>query len=656
MRETRPDTPIRRWTTLGLLAAVGPVCYGAGLWGASLADGHAPGEVACFDPTVDHPFSPARVIAAAGMAMGASLLIIVVPWILGMLAVSRWKAKRATAGAWSLAVNSVALVLVCLVLRNTVGIGRTSFLIAWLVWTGALLLAVVGRSADPLGDVRSAMRRWGPGLAIGLAAAAAGIGLFHPEHFLQCFNGDGTEQYEVARSLRHHFLPYWEIEAAQRFGTYIANPTVICAYWSLPWQLLLGGGELATRLPCWIWWLGTFAVSLRIVLGERERGSWLPAIPLALALLLTSIWYTFYVGYYPYMTDPASPGVLDALFTLLLLLALGCLRHGDCAGWVAMMVLASLLFYAGPVLFLLTAAAAWLWRPVARRQLYRAALCGMLVLAGIVLGYLIVGWSEGSLPGWLSTLQEENVDKYFAPATPWRTNLRYLVYFLVGCGGIPVIGLLGGFRRNGTAGETAWERTVATVAAAYLLIILVSGHKNLHYLGPLLPLPLVLWLKSARDAVAPIRSNPARPLLAAASLAVCLWLCWPSARGVFTLNRQLGAVTTFQTDSYQQACAWVKMIYPLRDRGLISWRVGPHTWLGYSELDGQPTAWRPLVVTRGPRPSPEYRLLFASPQHVKLYCRDARWAEWLRAKRRLPGPERFPPLFRPLAAGGRGSP
>ncbi len=38
-----------------------------------------------------------------------------------------------------------------------------------------------------------------------------------------------------------------------------------------------------------------------------------------MALLLTSQWYTFYVGYYPYMADPANPGVPDALFTLLLL-------------------------------------------------------------------------------------------------------------------------------------------------------------------------------------------------------------------------------------------------------------------------------------------------------------------------------------------------
>ncbi|HUT13355.1 MAG TPA: hypothetical protein VMY42_22900 [Thermoguttaceae bacterium] len=641
--------------TLGLLAATGPVCYGLGLWAASAADGHALGEAACFDPTVEHHFAPARVIAAVAMAVGASLLVVVVPWILGMLAISRWETKRATAGAWSLAVNSATLVLVCLVLRNTVGIGRASFLIGWLAWTVALLL-VAGKTADPLGDVRSALRRWGPGLAIGLAAVAAGVGLFHREHFVQCFNGDGTEQFEVTRSLRQHFLPYWEIEATERFGTYMANPTVICSYWSLPWQLLLGGGELATRLPCWIWWLGIFAVSLRMVQGDRERGSWLPAVPLALGLLMTSVWYTFYVGYYPYMADPASPGVLDALFTLLLLLALDCLRHGDCAGWVVMMLLASLLFYAGPVVFLLTAAAAWLWRPVARGQLYRATLCGTLALGAIVLGYLVVGWSEGSLPGWWSTLQRENVEKYFAPATPWRTNLRYAVLFLVGCGGIPVLGLLRGFWRNGTRDETAWERTVATVAVAYLLIVLGSGHKNLHYLGPLLPLPLVLWLKSARGAAAAIGPKGVGPLLATASLAACLFLCRPNERPMFTLNRELGTATTFQTDSYEEACAWAKMIYPMYDRGLISWQVGHHTWLGYSQLAAQAAEKRPLVIAQGPPPSAEYQVLFESTGGARLYCRDLRWAHWLKAERRLPGPERFPPLFRPIAPAGQEPP
>ena len=45
--------------------------------------------------------------------------------------------------------------------------------------------------------------------------------------------------------------------------------------------------------------------------------------------VLICLWYTFYTGYYPYMTDLASPGVPDAMLTLLVLLALDCFRLGD---------------------------------------------------------------------------------------------------------------------------------------------------------------------------------------------------------------------------------------------------------------------------------------------------------------------------------------
>ena len=48
---------------------------------------------------------------------------------------------------------------------------------------------------------------------------------------------------------------------------------------------------------------------------------------------------------------------------------------------------------------------------------------------------------------------------------------------------------------------------------------------------------------------------------------MCIALGWPASRGRFTLNEQLGAVTTFQTDSYEEAVEMAKMIYPLRRGG-----------------------------------------------------------------------------------------
>lgn len=635
-----------------MLWAVGPAGYTAGLWAASLADGRALDQTVCFDPAAASHFAATRLIISTLTAVGAVLFLFAAPWLLGTLAIGRMESKRATAGAWSLAANTAALVLVCLLLRNSVGVGRGGFFVAWLAWnTVLLLLARPPAPADA--DLRRLGRRWGGGLLIGAATVMIGIVLFHGEYFVQCFNGDGTEFRDLAQSLRLHFLPYWEIEPAERFGTFIANPTVANSYWTLALQLLLGEGELATRLPGWIWWLGVFVVSLRMVQGEDRRAAWLPAVPLALALMLGSVWYTFYVGYYPYMADPAAQAVTDALFTLFLLLGWDCLRHGDTAGWIVSTVLATLVFYAGLVMFVLMTAAALVWQPVPRRQVLHAALAGTLVFVVIACGYLLVGWSEGSLAGWRSTWHREIFRKYATAGPGNDSALLYVGYFLLGCGGIPAIGLLRPLLGRNADPDLAWKRTMATVTVLYLLIILGSGHKNLHYLGPLLPIPVILWLKHPQGASPSAAGRWAVPLSAAGCLAGCIFLCWPASRPEFTLNRELGAVTTFQTDSYQQACRWGRIASELYDRGHVGWQIGEHTWASYSQRDARPAAPRPLVVTDGVVPATEYQLVFESAKGVKLYCRDSRTIRWAASRRPPAGPDRSAAVFRPIAVAPR---
>jgi hypothetical protein len=646
---------LRTLSPLALVAAVGPVLYFGGWLTVAITDDELLGQATCFDSGNPSHLNPTRVAAAALMALGAILLLWFVPWLLGTLAFRRIERKRATAHAWSLAANSAALVVVCLVLRETVGIARESFLGAWLAWT-ALLVILAARRPGCRTDFRSLARRYGPPLAVGVLAVGIGIVLFHREHFLQCFNGDGTEFDELARSLRLHFLPYWEIEPVSQFGTFVANPTLINSYWTLALHVLLGGGELATRLPFWIWWLSAFAVALRLCFGimDAEPRDMLKhnlrvAIPLALLVLLAASWYTFYTGYDPYLADVANPGVPDALFALLVLLALDCLRRGDAAGWVAMSVCASLLFYAGVVMFVIMAAAAILWAPGARRRILRSALAGGGILAGLVLFYLAWGWHNGSLAAWAACLRMEWLDKYFAPEPRAFAALRFLGLFALGCGGIPVAGLLLAWRGG------AWERTVATVVLTYLAIILGSGMKNLHYLGPLLVIVNVLWLQPVpiRHSSFDIRHSPFALLLTTASFAICLVLCWPLERPTFTLNRDFGQLTTFQTDSYEEAVLWARIAEPLYEQELLGWQIGQHTWVGYSERAGRLIAARPLVVTTGEPPSAEYELVFESNEGptagVKLYCRDEEVLGWMADQRPWSGVERCPWVFRGIA-------
>ena len=120
--------------TLGLTLA-GPILYGVALTAASWMEGRPSSEIVCFDPALTGHLEPMRIAAGTLMALGAVLMLFVAPWWLGTLAARRLRATAATAAAWSLAANSLMLVLAFLVLRNTAGIDRDGFLALWLAWT-----------------------------------------------------------------------------------------------------------------------------------------------------------------------------------------------------------------------------------------------------------------------------------------------------------------------------------------------------------------------------------------------------------------------------------------------------------------------------------------------------------------------------------------
>ena len=633
--ETRP--PEMSFKALTLLAAAGPVIYAMGLGAAAALDGGSPGATVCFDPGVASHASVLRLAAAVAMAFGAVVFLWFAPWLLGVAAVGRIESRRATAHVWSLAANTAALVLICLVLRNTIGLGRGGFFAAWLLWTVALLAA--GRRGGTTAEAREATRRFGLALAVALVVVLAGTALFHREHFVQCFNGDGTEFDELAASLRDHFLPYWEIEPVGQHGTFIANPTVTNSYWTFALQGLLGRGELATRLPFWIWWGSFLAVALSMMESFGAANRLRSAVPLALSLLMTALWYTFYVGYDPYLADLANPGVPDGLFALLLLMALDCLRLKDAAGWVVAMVLVSLLFFAGFVMFVLMAAAALVWRPIERPAMLRAVLAGAAALTGLVAFYLVWGWLDGSCVAWMDCLKMEWLDKYFAPEPRSWKSLLFFGYYLLGCGLVPAVALPLAFVK-----KDPWPRTVATVLALYLVIIFGSGLKNLHYVAPLPPLTLVLFLSGTGRWRTGVRAY-----LAAASLAVGVVLCWPASRPILAMNRELGGLTTFHTDSYEEACVWGRIAEELYDHGLLNWEISQHTWIGYARRTGRNAAATPLWVTDGSPPSDAYQRVYASPLGAKLYCCDPRVLQWLARKQPSIGPERCPRAFQPIA-------
>jgi len=576
--------------------------------------------------------------------LGAVAFLFAAPGLLAVAAFMQTERFRGTAPAWSLLVNTLALMIIFLLLRGTVGVEKFSFSGFWLAWT--ILLAVAARRAggivEPLAHL---CKRYGTGLLTGSLVMAAMAAALYPEQFVQCFAEDGTETFELARSLKHHLLPYWELETSGGLGTVVVNPSLINSYWTCALQVLLGENETSTRLPYWIWSLAAMAVCYRILVSTGNR--WPAAVALGLCAALTSLLFTFYVGYNPYMADLANPGVPDAMFTLLLLLSLECLRQKDRWGFALSILAASLVLYSGPIFAVVILASAWVWQPIKRKEVFAwANVCGFLLLGALVF-YLLWGWAEGSLVYWVDTIDIEYVNDYLSPVPRWKSGALFLGYFLLASGGIASLGLIVAFRRD------PWQRTVATAALLYLAIILCSGFKNLHYFAPLLPLPLLLFLaQGKRGKTLPWR----RSVLAICSLLVCILVCWPAQRQTFTINRMVGNNTTITTDSYEKAVRWTTLRFQLQREGILSWDCDQHTWAAYAKLEEKPEFTLPLVLTDSEKPVADYLLLASgrvegSDATIRLYAENKYCADRLQQQKPLRPLQRYPLVFRPLADG-----
>lgn len=649
--ERLPSTEARRAIRIFgvVFAALAPaVLYVAGMLLIAAMDGRTFDSVLCFHPDRTPSAGFGRQAAAAVAVFAAVGFLFAAPGVLGTFAMQRSPTRSATAHIWSLCLNTAALVLLYLGLRTTVGITRTSLTVGWAGWTLVLSILACRQDLARIDLSRQIRERW-PVAAISLAFVLASAGLFFSEQFVQCFNEDGTEAHELARSLRQSALPAWEIETGDLqgevdYGPVVVNPSLVNSYWTSAVQTVLGDGELAARLPYWVWWLAICLMCCRLIgLVRGEAVDWIDAGLVGLLAVLVSVLFTFYVGYNPYMADLANPGVTNALFTLCFLAMLECLFHRDRAGFAAAVLLGSLVFYSGVVMLVLILAAAWIWQPISRREVWRWGKLSALMLFLVGAGYILYGAAEGVLRLWFDALDIEYLNDYLAPVPRGSSALLFLGYFVLGSGGAAVVGLIRAFWQG------PWQRTVATATIGYLAIVLMSGFKNLHYLGPLFPIPLLLLLASQPGGRWKVR------LLLAGSLLICLGLSWPAEREAFVLNRQFGEQTTFATDSYPEAVLWARLRYGLQDGNVLSWDCDQHTWVAYAQLDRKASDPRPLLVTVLP-PSGEYQLLAigfpsGAPRSVGLYTRDPDLPSWLSTQNPLRPLDRYPLVFRPLAEG-----
>ena len=104
--------------------------------------------------------------------------------------------------------------------------GRVTWLVLLALPPLVLVVRVIRRPATAQASAETARRAWAPVVAP-LVAMLAVTMMAWPLVFAEGMNGDGTEAYELVRSLDEHRLPYWDLdnpEAPGRFGTPVTVP------------------------------------------------------------------------------------------------------------------------------------------------------------------------------------------------------------------------------------------------------------------------------------------------------------------------------------------------------------------------------------------------------------------------------------------------
>ena len=437
-------------------------------------------------------------------------------------------------------------------------------------------LVLLGRVMRPAMRPANGSQR-DPILVASLLAMVALTGM--PKLAREGLNGDGTEAYEIARSLEAHPVPRWDLErwdGPGRFGTPAVNPFLTNAYLTWAGMAVMGRGELAARLP----FVPALVIATVLAGGLASRPGRSGWAYLSAVAGLYVLWNAYYVGYEPPFTDLAEPAATDTLMVALWLAGFTEVAAG--AEWLgaSWLVLAAGILYSAPVL---TVPALALFGAQGRRWRPLILWCAAAALAaGAALAY---GAASGDLRDWVRQVRSEYWYDLVDQSRRSSTG-RFAGQLLLLTGGLPLVAVVR-WRRLSAA-----SRALLCAAGLYLAIAFLSSYKNLHYLAPL---PFLL-APAALEA-----SGPRWRAAATAVVAAALLLSWPNTTAIHRETVDLGRHSCVADMGYEEASLGADVVYDaFAHTGQAErFAVGKHTFVRYAmELGRAPCMFR-LSPARG---------------------------------------------------------
>ena len=522
-----------------------------------------------------------------------------VPGVLLALAFSPGKGGRLSHLVAGVLINSglLAGAATFLKLLGWIPLTRTSFLAGWGLCFAfsTLLLALRRRSArETLNHLwptpsHGRVLLWVGGLALTVGLVA------YPKLVIENFNGDGTEVFAPAESLRTHLLPYWDLEVGSRFGLPNVQPYWGYHFLMLPWLLLLGSAEAAVRLPL-LGYLFLLFLAGAALLRRKDRDpfpGWLLAYWTA-CLLWTVTLLVNYGGHDPHVADVAHSATYLFLATGVVL-QLYCLEHRLGGLFTALALLGILTkYWAGCLSFWLLAAAGW--RSPADRGWFLRRMIGLATGVGaIALAAVAVAWKGGYLGIWMP---EQARDLPHFLQSPWgivRGLGGHLGQWVILGGILPFFSLLP-LRSLPWAGQVLALTTVAY--SGLLACVSPSQTFHAHVVLGLLTMLVGGYRIQQMGSVAK-RVWQVLPTVVLVSLVL---LALPRPLGISTANRELGAKTCMLFSRYEEAMAHARIADHLFEHGLMGGHIDYPAWVHYATVTRSPT--RPFLYYLSDRPEP----------------------------------------------------
>lgn len=606
--------------------------YGGCLLAFARVMGEDARDVVVFQPHLHYPLL-ARFLIQPALFASASLIIFLFPAFFFLLP---FRARFKNGLEFLLVVFPVNIVILALAVSVYKAVAarpltRTSFFLITIFLTvlAGLYSQVFKRKrstaeARPLVEPALWIR-----LLIGLALVLALLFIFRDKVFLEDFNDDGAETFQLARSLKSHMLPYWDFEIKGKWGTYVVNPALVDSSPCLFLTLLLGESAGAARLLFFIYLWCIYLSFLALVgVREKEEGAITDSAPgflsiliLCLFLVLFALIMSFKAGWHPLFTDILANPYWN-LFAFLLNAAIYFLLTKREALFVFFGLLMCLVLYSGPIflfsmlLFYLVVfkeSRRWLLRPAA-----------WLVSLGclVVLLYLLHGWRSGYLLGWKMVLDREYFSDYLAGGVSLSGNLQFIGKCFIFFGGLPLVLAIILFARFKEKDRISlW---LALVAILYLVVIFGKEIKAWHYITPIAAVPLIIFLRMS-PLLERKRISRLLAALTMCSLVLIIALLWPWHYSVHTDYRELGKKTCMLFAREEEAVEAARRIL---HKELFKEGLSEHVWVEYAEVALKPRRSCDYYLTSERKPPlPGLKLLVQVKGKAYLYGRQGKGEE-----------------------------